>query len=89
MEITSDNRLIRPSGRSQNELRNIEFIPSFTKHAEGSCLVKYGDTHVICTASIEEKVPIIILAIFGTLISTFVVGTMVFYLFPLHPKSLR
>ena len=58
MEITSDNRLIRPSGRSQNELRNIEFISNFTKHAEGSCLVKYGDTHVICTASIEEKVPI-------------------------------
>ena len=58
MEITSDNRLIRPSGREQNELRNIEFIPNFTKHAEGSCLVKYGDTHVICTASIEEKVPI-------------------------------
>ena len=58
MEITSDNRLIRPSGREQNELRNIEFIPNFTKHAEGSCLVKYGDTHVLCTASIEEKVPI-------------------------------
>ena len=58
MEITSDNRLIRPSGRAQNELRNIEFISNYTKHAEGSCLVKYGDTHVLCTASIEEKVPI-------------------------------
>ena len=58
MEITSDNRLIRPSGRAQNELRNIEFISNYTKHAEGSCLVKYGDTHVLCTASVEEKVPI-------------------------------
>ncbi len=58
MEITSDNRLIRPSGRAQNELRNIELIANYTKHAEGSCLVKYGDTHVLCTASIEEKVPI-------------------------------
>ena len=58
MEITSDNRLIRPSGRAQNELRNIEFISNYTKHAEGSCLVKYGDTHVLCTASIEEKVPV-------------------------------
>ena len=58
MEITSDNRLIRPSGRAQNELRNIEFISNYTKHAEGSCLVKYGDTHVLCTASVEEKVPV-------------------------------
>ena len=58
MEITSDNRLIRPSGRAQNELRNIEFISNYTKHAEGSCLVKYGDSHVLCTASIEEKVPV-------------------------------
>ena len=57
MEITSNNKLIRPSGRAQNELRNIEFISNYTKHAEGSCLVKYGDTHVLCTASIEEKVP--------------------------------
>ena len=58
MEITSDNKLIRPSGRAQNELRNIEFISNYTKHAEGSCLVKYGDTHVLCTASVEEKVPV-------------------------------
>ena len=46
MEITSDNRLIRPSGREQNELRNIEFIPNFTKHAEGSCLVKLSLIHI-------------------------------------------
>ena len=48
---------MRPSGRSFNELRKIEMIPSFSKHAEGSCLVKFGDTHVLCTASLEEKVP--------------------------------
>ena len=58
MEITSDNKLIRPSGRAQNELRTIEFISNYTSHAEGSCLVKFGDTHVICNASIEDRVPI-------------------------------
>ena len=58
MEITSDNKLIRPSGRTQNELRTIEFISNYTSHAEGSCLVKFGDTHVICNASIEDRVPI-------------------------------
>jgi len=57
MEITSDNKLIRPSGRTQNELRTIEFISNYTSHAEGSCLVKFGDTHVICNASIEDRVP--------------------------------
>ena len=58
MEITSNNKLIRPSGRTQNELRTIEFISNYTSHAEGSCLVKFGDTHVICNASIEDRVPI-------------------------------
>jgi len=58
MEITSNNKLIRPSGRAQNELRTIEFISNYTSHAEGSCLVKFGDTHVICNASIEDRVPI-------------------------------
>lgn len=47
----------RPSGRKENELRAIELIPHASKHAEGSCLIKWGDTHVMCTASIEEKVP--------------------------------
>ncbi len=47
----------RPSLRQANSLRDIEFIPNFSKHAEGSCLVKFGDTHVLCTATIEEKVP--------------------------------
>lgn len=47
----------RPSGRMPNALRTVSFCREFTKHAEGSVLVKFGDTQVICTASIEEKVP--------------------------------
>lgn len=48
---------IRPSKRANNELRTIEIIRHYTKHAEGSVLVKFGDTHVLCTASVVEKVP--------------------------------
>ncbi len=47
----------RPSGRSQHQLRNIEIFRHYTKHAEGSVLIKFGDTHVLCTASVDEKVP--------------------------------
>ena len=47
----------RPSGRAADQLRHIEIIPHFTKHAEGSCLIKAGDTHVLATASVEERVP--------------------------------
>lgn len=47
----------RPSQRASNQLRNVEIIRHYTKHAEGSVLVKFGDTHVLCTASVEEKVP--------------------------------
>jgi len=47
----------RPSGRNLNDLRAVEIIPGFSKHAEGSCLIKFGDTHVLCTASVEERVP--------------------------------
>lgn len=47
----------RPSGRAANALREITFTRQFTKHAEGSVLVEFGDTKVICTASIEDKVP--------------------------------
>ena len=43
---------MRPSGRQLDELRNIEIKPGVSKHAEGSCLVKFGDTHVLCTASV-------------------------------------
>ena len=48
---------MRPSGRAPDQLRNIQITPHFTKHAEGSVLVEFGDTRVICTASIEERVP--------------------------------
>ncbi|HOY69499.1 MAG TPA: ribonuclease PH [Methylotenera sp.] len=48
---------LRPSGRANNQLRNVEIIRHYTKHAEGSVLVKFGDTHVLCTASVDEKVP--------------------------------
>lgn len=48
---------MRPSQRANNVLRPVEIIRHYTKHAEGSVLVKFGDTHVICTASVEEKVP--------------------------------
>lgn len=48
---------IRPSQRANNQLRNVEIIRHYTKHAEGSVLVKFGDTHVLCTASVEERVP--------------------------------
>ena len=47
----------RPSQRANNVLRTVEIIRHYTKHAEGSVLVKFGDTHVLCTASVEEKVP--------------------------------
>ena len=47
----------RPSGRAERDLRTIVLEPGVSKHAEGSCLARFGDTHVLCTASIEEKVP--------------------------------
>ena len=49
---------MRPSGRQANEIRRISFTPDFTRHAEGSVLAEFGDTRVLCTASIEERVPI-------------------------------
>nr|WP_315482374.1 ribonuclease PH [uncultured Undibacterium sp.] len=49
--------LLRPSGRAANSMRTVCFTRHFTKHAEGSVLVEFGDTKVICTASIEDKVP--------------------------------
>ncbi len=47
----------RPSGRKADELREVTFEMGFSKHAEGSCLVKFGDTHVLCTATVEDKLP--------------------------------
>jgi ribonuclease PH len=51
------NQTMRPSGRKADEMRAISFERNISKHAEGSCLVKFGDTHVLCTASLEERVP--------------------------------
>ncbi|PLA74508.1 ribonuclease PH [Hydrogenovibrio sp. SC-1] len=48
---------MRPSGRALDQLRQIQFTKHFTKHAEGSVLVEFGDTKVICNATVEEKVP--------------------------------
>jgi ribonuclease PH len=48
---------MRPSGRAPDEMRAISIETGFTKHAEGSCLISFGDTRVLCTASIEERIP--------------------------------
>ncbi len=48
---------MRPSKRSPSQIREVSILTNVNKYAEGSCLVKFGDTHVLCTASIEEKVP--------------------------------
>jgi ribonuclease PH len=48
---------MRPSGRKNDELRHVSFERGVSIHAEGSCLVKFGNTHVLCTASLEERVP--------------------------------
>ena len=48
---------MRPSGRAADQLRNISLEPNFAKYAEGSCLVQFGNTHVICTASLDDQVP--------------------------------
>ncbi len=48
---------MRPSGRSPDQLREIKFTCDYTRHAEGSVLVEFGDTRVLCTASVEQKVP--------------------------------
>jgi ribonuclease PH len=48
---------MRPSGRAPDQLRKVSLEPGYSRHAEGSCLVKFGDTHVLCTASVDERVP--------------------------------
>jgi ribonuclease PH len=48
---------MRPSGRAPDALRAVSLEPGYAKYAEGSCLVRFGDTHVLCTASVDEKVP--------------------------------
>ena len=48
---------MRPSGRAPDQMRALAFEPGFTRHAEGSCLVSFGDTRVLVTASVEDRVP--------------------------------
>jgi len=48
---------MRPSGRASDAMRPVTLEPGVAKYAEGSCLAKFGDTHVLCTASVEERVP--------------------------------
>ena len=48
---------MRPSKRAPDEVRAVTIERGFSKHAEGSCLIKFGDTHVLCTASLEDRVP--------------------------------
>ncbi|PPR79747.1 MAG: Ribonuclease PH [Alphaproteobacteria bacterium MarineAlpha2_Bin1] len=55
--LTKNKAISRPSGRSFNELREVSLKKNVLKNAEGSCLVKFGNTEVICSASVEEKIP--------------------------------
>jgi len=48
---------MRSSGRSPNQLRDVTLEPGFSPYAEGSCLVRFGETHVLCTATVQERVP--------------------------------
>jgi ribonuclease PH len=48
---------MRPSGRAPDQLRAVRLEPNFSKYAEGSCLARFGDTHVLCAATVEERVP--------------------------------
>src|SRR3546814_3820462 len=58
LDTTLRSRIfMRPSGRAPDQMREITMEPGFTIHAEGSCLISFGDTRVMCTASVEEKVP--------------------------------
>lgn len=49
--------MTRPSGRAADRMRDVKLETNVSKYAEGSCLAKFGDTHVLCTASVEERVP--------------------------------
>jgi len=48
---------MRPSGRALDQLRDIRLEPGFSKHAEGSCMARFGDTHVLCAATVESRAP--------------------------------
>jgi ribonuclease PH len=49
--------MARPSGRAADQLREVQLEPGYSKHAEGSCMARFGDTHVLCTASVQDSVP--------------------------------
>ncbi len=53
----NDNSFERPSGRAENALRTVRLTRNYTRHAEGSVLVEFGDTRVLCTATLEDRVP--------------------------------
>ena len=57
MSLATESPSLRPSGRAPDQLRPVRITRGFTRHAEGSVLVEFGDTRVLCTASVEEKVP--------------------------------
>src|SRR5688500_312762 len=57
MKALKETAAMRPSGRPAGALRPVELILNVSKYAEGSCLAKFGDTHVLCTATVEDKVP--------------------------------
>ena len=56
-ETENQEKNMRPSGRTNDTMRDVSIETNVTKHAEGSCLIKCGDTHVLCTASLETRVP--------------------------------
>jgi ribonuclease PH len=56
-KATEKEFIMRPSGRQLNEMRAVSIETGVTKHAEGSCMIRMGDTHVLCTATIEDRVP--------------------------------
>ena len=55
--MSTADKANRPSGRAPDALRPVRFTRGFTRHAEGSVLVEFGDTRVLCTASVEARVP--------------------------------
>lgn len=58
-QINSDN-IKRSGGRTQEEIRQVALFPNYYKHTDGSCFVKFGNTHIICAANVEERVPMFI-----------------------------
>ncbi len=57
LEIKMEKSAMRPSGRAPEDMRRVSLEPGTVKYAEGSCLARFGDTHVLCAATIEERVP--------------------------------